>query len=133
MFEGLEADDDVDGLRGDRYGRAASRDKVEVWSAVSSPRMLEGIRGNIHADDLRRDTGEQVGAVPFTTGDIEDSAVFDELAGEQVAMNMLEPDVSRHFGHIPLASPFESATLVVCARHQVPMARRVARCDTARW
>ena len=126
VLKGLEAHHDIHRLVGDWNRRAASSDEVKVWSSIPTEPVLKDVRDDVDGHDARGHAGQQVGAVTFPTGDVEHPAVLDELSGEQIAVDMLEPDVARQFGHITLAGPFEPVVPVVCGRHHVFVARSAA-------
>ena len=82
MFERLEADDQIHRLPGERDRGAASGDEPEVGSSVSLMRVTKDVGDDVHADDVCRDTAQEIGAVSLTTRDVEDAAVLGELACE---------------------------------------------------
>ena len=94
VLEGLEAHHDIHRLVGDWNRRAASRDEVKVWSSIPTEPVLKDVRDDVDGRDARGHARQKVGAVTFPTGDVEDPPVLDELAGEQVTVDVLEPDVA---------------------------------------
>ena len=113
MLEGLEADHDVDALTRERDGGAASRNEPQVRPSIPPAGVLEDFRDDVDADDMGGDTRHQIRPVPLAAGDVENTSPVDEFTREQIPVDVLEPYVARHFGHIALASPFESAAPVV--------------------
>jgi len=105
MLDGLETDDDVDtAVREGNFGTVPLQE-VQARVAVAALRVGDGLRREIDAMDERRRLREQRTAIAFAAGDVEHDAASDELRGHPVSMQMLDRDLSRHFGQIALAGP----------------------------
>jgi hypothetical protein len=89
--------------------------------------MGDDFRRDIHADDMRRNSRQQIRAIALAAGDVKDVLALRQLPRDEVAMNVFQPNVALDLRHVPLAGPLNQVPIRLITVHWVPLSSPARR------